>query len=109
MKKDGGSAFPSETLSHYQDNAGNMTPVFETKGGLSIRDYFAGQALAGLCAKEVWNDGEECVLASWSYALADAMLEEREKEKWGAELNVLTGILPYASQQNRGRYARSIC
>jgi len=84
--KDGGSAFPSETLSHYQDNAGNMTPVFETKGGLSIRDYFAGQALCGLLATTIdWSEknGKEKinkVISEMSYELADAMIAEREKE-----------------------------
>jgi hypothetical protein len=45
-----------------------------------LRDQFAGQALAGICYKASWDDGEENVVAGWAYALADAMLAEREKE-----------------------------
>ena len=48
--------------------------------GMSLRDYFAGQALAGLCARQDWDDGEEYVLAIWAYDLADAMLAKREKQ-----------------------------
>lgn len=43
--------------------------------GMSLRDYFAGQALAGLLA----NDSETAfgVLACSAYAAADAMLKAR--------------------------------
>lgn len=63
---------------------------------MSLRDYFAGQALAGLtvgCAGFLGHDADgrpsfsayakgDCnaVLADRAYALADAMLAEREKE-----------------------------
>jgi hypothetical protein len=50
---------------------------------MSLRDYFAGQALKGMCGGEIWpnpdRDGTE--IARRSYALADAMLAEREKEQ----------------------------
>ena len=60
-KPDGGPAFP-------QDEFGGVK-------GMSLRDYFAGQALTratsnGWPAKEI---------ASWAYEIADAMLAEREK------------------------------
>lgn len=53
-------------------------------GGMSLRDYFAGKAIAGLSS---WM-GDMCVedieraipiAASISYAIADAMLLERAK------------------------------
>ena len=65
--KDGGPAFP------VQDMRGD-------EHGMSMRDYFAGQALAGVCQRADWDDGEENVLARWAYDIADAMLAEREKE-----------------------------
>ena len=56
-------------------------------GGMSLRDYFAGQALAGRDHPGVvYKDGEAYKataqdVAEWCYALADAMLAEREKAK----------------------------
>jgi hypothetical protein len=52
--------------------------------GMTLRDYFAGQALAGLCVlgdrssfRDV--DGHEELFARLSYQLADAMLKAREE------------------------------
>jgi len=71
--KDGGPAFPS---------------VYGGPGrGMSLRDWIAGQALAGFTAYDrraavqvAKNDGRDPadVLASWVYAIADAMLAKRE-------------------------------
>lgn len=48
--------------------------------GMSLRDYFAGQALAGMLANpELPTDAE--YIAKWSYLNADAMLAERQKER----------------------------
>lgn len=44
------------------------------EGGLSLRDFFAGQALSGLLASGRNND-----LAAASYAIADRMLEESRR------------------------------
>ena len=64
-------------------------PGFEQPAGLqdgmTLRDYFAGQALAGLCANHgfinsaSWDAAPNAVIASRAYSLADAMLAEREK------------------------------
>ena len=51
---------------------GSLTHVIE------LRDYFAGQALAGFCADSKYNPTVGDV-ATDCYALADAMLEERGK------------------------------
>lgn len=59
--------------------------------GMTLRDYFAGQALSGLCANESYiraiAEDEELSdkdkpnkLAEICYELADAMLAQREKE-----------------------------
>ena len=67
MSKDnnGGPAFPS-------DRFGEL--------GMSLRDYFAGQALAGMLANpELPTDAE--YIAKWSYLNADAILAERQKER----------------------------
>ncbi len=49
------------------------------KSGMTLRDYFAGQALAGLTSNHAIKltvTVEE--RAEWSYHMADAMLEARE-------------------------------
>ena len=47
--------------------------------GMTLRDYFAGQALIGIYAGKAWND---IVLhdnpEAWAYRIADAMIKERE-------------------------------
>jgi hypothetical protein len=57
--------------------------------GMTLRDYFAGKALAGLLATTIdWSEkyGKEKVcriIAEMSYELSDAMLAEREKQREG--------------------------
>ena len=64
------------------NDGGPAFPCTDAKGfvseGMSLRDYFAGQAMAGQLADP---DGEidPKLIARWSYAYADAMLAEREK------------------------------
>ena len=49
--------------------------------GMSLRDWFAGQALAGICTR-VTLDAENILLTvGCAYSLADAMLEQRSKEQ----------------------------
>jgi len=48
---------------------------------IGLRDYFAGQALAGLLAQ--YGNGGNQSLAIESYDIADAMLAEREGRKGG--------------------------
>ncbi len=45
--------------------------------GMSLRDYFAGQALAETAHPATTGDAERA--AKQAYAIADAMLKEREK------------------------------
>ena len=48
--------------------------------GMSLRDWFAGQALAGYCGNPSWTDLPTSKIANAVYAQADAMLAERAKE-----------------------------
>lgn len=70
----GGSAFPCEGGSD-----SNLYP----DPGMSLRDYFAGQALAGICANSAWNDmfhpSVNAPSAQAAYAMADAMLKARKE------------------------------
>jgi hypothetical protein len=70
---DGGPAFPTVARD------GNWQPHHD---GLSLRDYFAGQALAGLCVPGLkdgpitdWKFDE---IAPVAWRAADAMLAARE-------------------------------
>ena len=49
----------------------------ETYPGMELRDYFAGQALAGFAVE----GGSYESLAVSAYRMADAMMAEREKAK----------------------------
>jgi hypothetical protein len=69
-KNTGGPAFPESCN-------GFIIP------GMTLRDYFAGQALAGLMTSYATasGDAEQCIKAAsaLSYAVADYMLKERDK------------------------------
>lgn len=71
---DGGSAFPLCVPDYHGDR-----PHLES--GMTLRDWFAGQALAGLLA-DGKNSGRFADIASDAYDFADAMLAAR---KGGAE------------------------
>ena len=48
--------------------------------GMSLRDYFAAAAMAGLIANPMNKDAiRQSVLAGIAYQLADAMMEARKK------------------------------
>ncbi len=69
--KDGGPAFP-------QYGFDKVAERFTSQGGMTLRDYFAAQALAGICANQdnrVYGNSMEFARAA--YRLADAMLTAR--------------------------------
>ena len=73
----GGPAFPVEKKfqkmsdgSHVMRNVGHA--------GMSLRDWFAGQALIGFCSRN--NIGEPAAVSvAWMcYSMADAMVNQKE-------------------------------
>ena len=58
-----------------------------SSAGMTLRDYFAGQALAGLCSAQdahgTWQ-GAITETAEKAYQIADWMIEERRKESLDA-------------------------
>ena len=76
MTDDGGPAFPINSPSGSPD-------YMPKRDGMSLRDWFAGQALAGLCAPPnfVNSPGGNEAQAHWAYELADAMLCARTSSK----------------------------
>jgi hypothetical protein len=51
----------------------------EAANGMSLRDYFAGQAIVGmLAAANTRRDVTNAELATVAYSIADAMLEARD-------------------------------
>jgi hypothetical protein len=81
-KKDtGGPAFPTVT-SREAYTGEHFRTIHDSENGMSLRDYYAGQALAGFVMEFFRNS------AAWTgygdfaescYHLADAMLAERSK------------------------------
>ncbi len=49
--------------------------------GMTLRDYFAGQALIGIITHPYGSAGQWTDAAEQAYAAADAMLEAREQSK----------------------------
>ena len=83
QKNDGGPAFPQKRL--YRDGQGIDHEIHET--GMTLRDYFAGQALAGIMGPNYdwFTSGTETgsrthEAAFFAYSLADAMLAARDKD-----------------------------
>ena len=75
-KKDGGPAFP---VAEVRDRDGNG--ITEGAPGMSLRDWFAGQAMAGLLAHPVESPGTTWMIyAHDAYGIADAMLKARESK-----------------------------
>jgi len=79
--RDGGPAFPHRHEDRWQNAEGRITNT-----GMSLRDWFAGVALQGLCAHPESKAGSDqnmeryvSMLASISYRVADAMLNERAR------------------------------
>jgi hypothetical protein len=75
---DGGPAFPYVQMSEATGQPINGC----FNGGMSLRDWFAGQALAYWIKHQLENDcyqKNEPLAERWAYDTADKMLAEREK------------------------------
>jgi hypothetical protein len=74
---DGGPAYPQPAI----DNQGRVDYALEMGwGGMTLRDYFAAQAIAGLLVHAVEPYGVYAeALAAAAYGMADAMIAQRGK------------------------------
>lgn len=87
---DGGPAFPSKTFSHFKHvdpngpyEFGLSEPVFVETEGMSLRDWFAGQALSGILSAPMHNGFNALSkekYAKEAYWFADAMVKARNGE-----------------------------
>jgi hypothetical protein len=80
--EDGGPAFPQieSRVERDYDNAPSYAVPY-SYGGMTLRDYFAAEAMAGgirefFAAGDAWDDYDD--LASSCYLMADAMLKARK-------------------------------
>lgn len=62
-------------------NTGNSAWQLPPAEGMSLRDWFAGQALAVAwdARDKGYYEGDDCDMARCAYQIADAMLAERER------------------------------
>jgi hypothetical protein len=77
-KDDGGPVFPCGVPQkpRYPGHLPQLIP----STGMSLRHWFAGQALAGLCGQiDMWNASKRDIdlVAAQSFEIADAMLADR--------------------------------
>ena len=66
---DGGPAFPE---TRWDDGTRQEVQWL----GMTLRDYFAGQALTGVVNEGIGSNQQQVI---WSYQLADEMIKERNK------------------------------
>ncbi len=77
---DGGSAFPHGDMMVWKgkpNGTGGGVLHAETPG-MTLRDWFAGQALAGLVFHNNYGARSDDEIANGAYAYADAMIAARE-------------------------------
>lgn len=64
----------------YHESGGGAFPS-DRSFGMTLRDYFAAQAMQGmLAACTGWSEAEQERLAKCSYKMADEMLKRREEQ-----------------------------
>ena len=56
--------------------------VVDITKGMSLRDYFAAAALQGLIANKPYMGIDTSLMSDWAYKVANAMLNEREKNDY---------------------------
>ena len=80
--KDGGPAFPTVATECDIGEANGERQVFGNTysyGGMTLRDWFAGQAACAVYCKLQLGIIDTDVVAKAAYAIADSMLAERER------------------------------
>lgn len=72
------SAFPRPAVVAYE----GINWTEDSHSGMTLRDWFAGQALIGVTRTRMPAGTEqiEDILAAVAYKIADAMLKERERD-----------------------------
>lgn len=72
----GGPAFPGDDIV----NNGPRPPLRVKTKGMTLRDYFAGQIIGGLCADPSNHKtfADETDAAQSAYVIADAMIAARD-------------------------------
>jgi hypothetical protein len=73
--KDGGSAFPVYEESRFGESSEFSGGMYCADSGMTLRDWFAGQALSGCCCTDF---EDKPAMAHWCYQMADAMIAARE-------------------------------
>ena len=74
MKDTGGSAFPYSALTP------EGPQIYKDSEGMTLRDYFASQAMVGFMIGEGYSELRTIrSISKTSYEIADAMIEERNK------------------------------
>ncbi len=77
-------AFPQALTVSPCGDVYSSNQLYPGSGGMTIRDWFAGQALAGLSANpHAWEEKLPEQWAVMAYELADFMLAERSKKESG--------------------------
>ena len=79
MKEDGGPAYPVIDRTHTVGGFNEIHDYRMESYGMSLRDYFAGQALTGLLAADTQERHDEEWMAVSAYSISDALLAERVK------------------------------
>ena len=64
----------------YNTYPGGDTTYAHAEGGMTLRDWFAGQALAGHCANPNLADASAKQIATLSIESADAMIAARANQ-----------------------------
>ena len=73
---DGGPAFPTK-----RETLDPRAIGWSMQDGMSLRDWFAGMALQGLCTQDESHFENALDLAETAFQAADAMLEARQLQK----------------------------
>lgn len=76
IKDTGGAAFPRPASIGNNYLTGETGVVVDPHNGMTLRDYFAGQAIIAYHADGNYSSFEDVV--NWCYQLADKMLELRK-------------------------------
>ena len=80
--QDGGCAYP-QTMAADEGEL-HISKDYDMCRGMSLRDYFAGQAVAA-AAVDDWDPGNFHLLAKHAYGIADALIAHKIATEGGAE------------------------